>query len=63
MWRMSDFNFAELKSVVLFAICFVMLAFLCIRNSNVYTNIGLEFKRYKIFLCDLEANNVTQLSL
>ena len=36
---MIAFDFTELKSVVLFAIYFVMLAFLCIRNSNVYTNI------------------------
>ena len=50
---MIAFDFTELKSVVLFAIYFVMLAFLCIRNSNVYTNIWLEFKGYKMFSCDL----------
>lgn len=55
---MIAFDFTELKSVVLFAIYFVMLAFLCIRNSNVYTNIWLEFKGYKMFSCDLEANRM-----
>ena len=55
---MIAFDFTEIKSVVLFAIYFVMLAFLCIRNSNVYTNIWLEFKGYKMFLCDLEANRM-----
>lgn len=55
---MIAFDFTEIKSVVLFAIYFAMLAFLCIRNSNVYTNIWLEFKGYKMFLCDLEANRM-----
>lgn len=55
---MIAFDFTELKSVVLFAIYFVMLAFLCIRNSNVYTNIWLEIKGYKMFYCNLEANRM-----
>lgn len=41
---MIAFDFTGLKSVALFVIYFEMLAFLCIRNSNVYTNIWLEFK-------------------
>ena len=41
---MIAFDFAELKSVILFVVYFGMLAFLCIRNSNVYTNIWLEIK-------------------
>lgn len=53
---MIAFDFAEFKSVVLFAIYFGMLAFLCIRNSNVYTNIWLEFRGYRMYLCDLEVN-------
>lgn len=53
---MIAFDFAEFKSVVLFIIYFGMLAFLCIRNSNVYTNIWLEIKGYRMYLCDLEAN-------
>lgn len=52
---MVAFDFTALKSVVLFAIYFAILAFLCIRNNNVYTNIWLEFKGYKMFLCELEA--------
>lgn len=53
---MIAFDFAEFKSVVLFVIYFGMLAFLCIRNSNVYTNIWLEIKGYRMYLCDLETN-------
>lgn len=55
---MIAFDFTALKSVALFVIYFAMLAFLCIRNSNVYTNIWLELKGYKMFLCDLEANKM-----
>ena len=44
----------QLKSVALFVIYFSVLAYLCIRNNNVYTNIWLEFKGYKMFFCDLE---------
>ena len=55
---MIAFDFTALKSVVLFVIYFAMLAFLCIRNNNVYTNIWLEFKGYKMFLCDLEADRM-----
>lgn len=55
---MIAFDFTDLKSVVLFLIYFSMLAFLCIRNSNVYTNIWLEIKGYKMFLCDLEADKM-----
>lgn len=53
---MIAFDFTEPKSVVIFVIYFGMLAFLCIRNSNVYTNIWLEFKGYRMYLCDLEAS-------
>ena len=53
---MIAFDFTELKSVILFMIYFGMLAFLCVRNGNVYTNIWLEIKGYRMYLCDLEAN-------
>lgn len=53
---MIAFDFTKLKSVVLFVIYFGILAFLCIRNSNVYTNIWLEFKGYRMYLCDLQAD-------
>ena len=55
---MIAFDFSKLKSVVLFVIYFAVLAFLCIRNSNVYTNILLEFKGYKMYLCDMETIRV-----
>ena len=47
---MIAFDFTKLKSVVLFVIYFGILAFLCIRNNNVYTNIWLEFKGYRMYL-------------
>ena len=55
---MIAFDFTELKSVVLFVIYYGMLSFLCIRNNNVYTNIFLEFKKYKMFTCKLESNRM-----
>lgn len=55
---MIAFDFSELKSVSIFIIYFSVLAFLCIRNSNVYTNILFEFKGYKMYLCDLEADRM-----
>ena len=55
---MITFDFTALKSVVLFVIYFAMLAFLCIRNNNVYTNVWLEFKGYKMYMCDLEADRM-----
>jgi hypothetical protein len=48
------FDFSNLKSLALFVVYFAILAFLCIRNNNIYTNIFLEFKRYRIYLCDIE---------
>ena len=51
---MIAFDFSELKSVILFAIYFGMLALLCIRNGNVYANIWLEFKGYRMYICELE---------
>ncbi len=55
---MIAFDFTEFKSVILFMSYFGMLAFLCIRNSNVYTNIWLEIKGYRMYLCDLQANKM-----
>lgn len=51
---MIAFDFSELKSVISFTIYFGMLAFLCVRNSNVYANIWLEFKGYRMYICKLE---------
>lgn len=51
---MIAFDFGSLDSIALFLIYFVVLSFLCIRNGNVYTNIFLEFKGYKMYECDIE---------
>ena len=50
---MIAFDFGDIKSIVLFLVYFFVLAFLCIRNNNLYTNILLEFKGYKMYTCDL----------
>ena len=51
---MIAFVFSDIKELILFLIYFSVLAFLCIRNNNVYTNIFLEFKGYKMYTCSLE---------
>ena len=51
---MIAFDFDDPKKLVLFMIYFLVLAYLCIRNNNVYTNIFLEFKGYSIYMCDFE---------
>lgn len=51
---MIAFDFGSLDSIVLFLIYFAVLSFLCVRNSNIYTNIFLEFKGYKMYECDIE---------
>lgn len=48
------FDFSNLKSITLFLASFAILAFLCIRNNNIYTNILLEFKKYRIYSCDIK---------
>ena len=49
---MIAFNFGNPKHLALFIIYFSVLACLCIRNNNIYTNILLEFKGYRIYTCD-----------
>lgn len=51
---MIAFNFGDIQNITLFLICFAVLAYLCIRNNNIYTNILLEFKGYRMYTCDLE---------
>lgn len=51
---MIAFDFCNPQDLVLFVIYFLVLAFLCIRNNNIYTNIMLEFKGYKMYNCDIE---------
>ncbi|SFB08263.1 hypothetical protein [Clostridium frigidicarnis] len=53
---MIAFDFSNLQKIVLFIIYFVVLAILCIRNNNIYTNILLEFKGYKMYTCDIECD-------
>lgn len=55
---MIAFDYSNLKDIVLFLVYFVVLAFLCIRNNNIYTNIYLEFKGYKMYTCDIECKIV-----
>lgn len=51
---MFAFDFTSTKSIILFLIYFSMLSFLCIRNNNIYINIFLEIKGYKMYDCDIE---------
>ena len=53
---MIVFDFGNLQNLILFIIYFSVLAYLCIRNDNIYTNILLEFKGYRIYACDLTFN-------
>lgn len=46
------FNFTEWDSVIQFIIYFGILAFLCIRNNNVYANLLFELKNYKFYTCE-----------
>lgn len=48
------FDFSNLKSIALFLTYFAILAYLCIRNNNIYTNIMLDFKKYRIYSCDIQ---------
>lgn len=49
---MIAFDFGNLQNLALFIIYFSVLAYLCIRNNNIYTNIFLEIKGYRIYTCD-----------
>ena len=53
---MIAFDFGNPQKLVLFLIYFLVLAYLCIRNNNIYTNIFLEFKGYRIYTCDFECS-------
>lgn len=47
------FDFTMWESVVQFLLYFIVLAFLCIRNNNVYANLLFECKGYKFYDCEL----------
>jgi len=51
---MIAFNFSNLRDILLFLIYFAFIAFLSIRNGNVYTNVLFEFMDYKAYKCDVE---------
>lgn len=55
---MIAFDYSSIKSILLFLIYFAVLTFLCIRNNNVYTNIFLEFKGYRMYECDIECSTM-----
>jgi hypothetical protein len=50
------FNFTQIRDVMLFLLYFALIAFLNIRNSNVYTNILFEFMGYRVYTCDVVRN-------
>lgn len=47
------FDFTLWESVIQFLIYFGILAFLCIRNNNVYANLIFECRNYKFYTCEL----------
>lgn len=48
------FDFTSWESIVQFLIYFIVLAFLCIRNNNVYANLVFECRGYKFYACELQ---------
>lgn len=48
------FDFTKWVSVVEFLIYFLILAFLCVRNNNVYANLLFEVKKYKFYTCEMQ---------
>ena len=51
---MIAFDFTDPRDLILFTVYFIVLARLCISNNNIYTNIFLEIKKYKLYECDIE---------
>lgn len=52
------FDFGSLRDIIIFLLFFAVLAFLSIRNNNVYTNIYLELRSYKIYTCDIQITKI-----
>ena len=48
------FDFTKWISVIEFLIYFLILAFLCVRNNNVYANLLFEVKKYKFYTCEMQ---------
>lgn len=51
---MLVFDFSNLRDIILFIIFMSTLAFLCVRNDNIYNNILLEFLGYKMYNVDIQ---------
>ena len=47
------FDFTRWDSLIQFLIYFITLAFLCVRNNNVYANLLFEYKKYKFYSCEI----------
>lgn len=58
---MIAFNFTSLLDVILFLIYFSVLAFVCIRNNNVYINFFFEVKGYRMYYCKLQCMRANEL--
>lgn len=56
------FDFTKWDGVIQFIIYFGILAFLCIRNNNVYVNILFEFKKYKFYTCNLKLSSESSIN-
>lgn len=48
------FDFTKWSSVAEFLIYFLILAFLCVRNNNVYANLLFEVKKYRFYTCEMQ---------
>lgn len=48
------FDFKDWKEIALFLLYFIILAFLCIKNNNVYVNLLFELVGYSYFNCEIE---------
>lgn len=55
------FDFGSLRDIIIFLLFFAVLAFLSIRNNNVYTNIYLEFRSYKIYTCGIQITKIDKI--
>lgn len=52
-----SFDFSELSNLLLFVIYMFLLAYLCIKNDNVYINVILEFMGYSMYSCEVSYKN------
>ncbi len=60
---MIAFDFSSTKDIILFLIYFFVLAILCIGNNNIYTNIFLEMKKYKLYECNVERTVLSEKTM